>query len=51
MLPRLNIVNIVGEPRYPFDEHENLHSDNEYLCTKDREESGYGLNIDLLTIS
>ena len=51
MLPRLIIVNIVGEPIYPFNEHENLHSDNEYSSTKDPEESGYNLNLDLLTIS
>ena len=43
-----------GEPIWPFNEHKNLHFDNEkdmYMSSKDYEESGYGLKLDWLTIS
>ena len=38
---------------WPFNEHENLQSDNEediHMSSKNYEESGYGLDVDMLTI-
>ena len=56
-----SIVNIIiffggGGPIWPFNEHENLHFDHEcediHMIFKKNEESGYGLDLDLLiTIS
>ena len=51
-----SIVNIIGgyQPIWPFNEHKNLHFDNEYdvhMSSKNYEESGYGLNLDSLAIS
>ena len=40
-------------PIWLVNEHENLHFDNEqgiHMNSKTYEESGYGLNLDLLTI-
>ena len=49
-----SIVNIIGgEPIWPFNEHENLHFDDEWdihMSSEKYEESGYSLNLDLLTI-
>ena len=45
---------IIGRPTLPFDEHQNLPIDDEYdthMRSRYHEESGYGLNLDLLTIS
>ena len=48
-----SIVNIIGEPIWPFDEHKNPHFDNEYdihMSSENYEEGGYSLNLDLQTI-
>ena len=45
--------NIIGTPLWTFHEHENLHFDNEedvHMSSKNTKESGYGLNLHLLTI-
>jgi hypothetical protein len=54
----VSIINIIGGegqawPRRPFKKHKNLHFDNEqdvYRSSKTSDDSGYGLNLDLLTI-
>jgi hypothetical protein len=49
------IVNIIrGGPIRPFHEHKNRHYGNKediHMNFKNMEESGYGLNLDSLTIS
>ena len=48
-----SIVNIIaGELIWPFNEHENLHFDNEWnihMSSEKYEERGYSLNLDILT--
>ena len=42
-----------GKSKWTFNEHKNLHLDNKYdvhMSSKNYEESGYGLDLDLLTI-
>ena len=48
-------VNIIGRegPGGPFNEHENLRFDVEqviHMSSRNHEESGYGFDLDLLTI-
>ena len=41
-------------PIWPFNEHDNLYLDDDWdihVSSKIYEESGYGLNFDLITIS
>ena len=41
-----------GEPKWPLNEHENIYFDNErdnHMSSRNYEDSGYGLNLDLLT--
>ena len=51
-----SIVNITGGvgPIWPFNKHKNLHFDNAHdihMSSKNYGESGYSLDLDLLTIS
>ena len=49
-----SIGNNMEGPIWPFNEHKNLHFDNEediHVSSKNYEESGYSLNLDLLAIS
>ena len=42
------------KPTRPFNEHETLHFDNDYdvhMSSKTYEESGHGVDLDLLTVS
>ena len=51
--PKPNNQHNWGEPIWPFNAHENLHFDNEqdiHTSSEMYEESGYGLNLDMLTI-
>ena len=51
---RLNSQHNWGGPTWPFHEHKNLHFDNEWdihMSSENHEESNYGLNLDLLSIS
>ena len=44
----------MGGPVWPFNEHKNLHFDNEqdfYRSSENYEENRYSLKLDLLTIS
>ena len=55
MMTILWIVNIIGGYLYkPLNEHKNLHFDYEYqeidMSSDNYEDSGYGLDLDLLTI-
>lgn len=47
-----SIVNIMlGGPIRPFNEHKTLHFEFIHLGSKNYEESDYGLDLDVLTIS